>query len=335
MSNSKRTINECALVALEISIPTPGRKATKRDLQKAAPNLPPDQIATMGVFRAFEPKLTNKVMAKKREAERLLESVGVKFGRMGRLIPPDEIEHIEKELDRIGIEFRHEKSEMLANHQATKDAWPKKFPDWAEVLEQKSVSPIYLEQHTQFRYHLMQVVPAGGGGNTHETIAGLSGQLIREVVSSCKEVLEESFIGREQVGQKALNPVRAIRKKVAGLAFVSAEASVARDYLDSVLSTMPDRGKLTTAQTQQMRSALHTFADPEKLNREIEWRMTHKGVQEPDEDESDGSNTVINDLPEAESESEATSNDSSEPEETAPVIAPPQQAPKGAHVPLI
>ncbi|ADC73358.1 hypothetical protein TK90_2874 (plasmid) [Thioalkalivibrio sp. K90mix] len=270
-------LNECALIALEVSIPTPGRKATKKDLQRAAPDLPPDQIATMGVFRAFDPKLTNGLQAVKREAERLLSEVGVKFGRMGRVVPPEELERIEKEMEKLRTKFSQKEADMLAAHDAQNAEWINKYPDWAPVLEKKAVSQSELKRKTEFRYHVMHVMPAGSGGDTHKAIAGLSGQLIREVVSDCREILDKSFLGRETVPQKALNGIRTIRRKIAGLAFVAPQATAVRDFLDATLNTMPESGSLSTGQTHAMRSTLHTLADPEALNREIEVRTGSVG----------------------------------------------------------
>lgn len=290
MSNS--ILKECALVALEVHIPTPGRRATKDDLAKAAPELPPEALSTMGVFRIFDPKTIAPLLNIKREGERAIEKVGVKFGRMGRVIPLATLDGIAAELTEIQTRFASARQEVLASFGEDQEVWVRQFPEWEHVLRKKSGNVLDLGAGMDFRFHVLKVQPATDGGDTDTLVQGLLGQLVVEIQAEAKALLGKSFLGREKVAQKAINPIRAMRQKVDGLVFVSPKAQILLDQLDGVLQRIPDKGFLTEQQTDRVRAELHLLSDRKMLldhiDKVFEARKQaaagHLPVQEPDED---------------------------------------------------
>lgn len=289
----QQQMSECALVALEVSIPTPGRKASKADFKKAAPDLPPEAISTMGAFRIFNPKAIAPLYNLKREAERAIAKVGIRFGKMGRVIAPDDIEAVEAELNDIRDRFFAKKAEIMADFARQQEAWIEQFPEWEDILRKKMGSPDEIGDKIGFRYQMMKIQPAGtGDADTEETITGLSGQLLEEIHQDASELMENSFIGRERVTRKALRPIKEMREKVNRLIFISPKAMILRDTIDRVLNACPppSEGRLTEEQTDRIRSALHLIADKSALTTHIErvFEARRNGtVSVEDEEDSD------------------------------------------------
>lgn len=282
-----RTIEACALAALEVSIPTPGRKAKKEDLKKAADNLPPEAIATMGVFRIFDPKTVAPLYAIKREAERMIEKIGVRFGRMGRVIArdPEKIQILTNDLEALQTKFYGLRTHIMNDFQNQQDAWIRQFPEWESVLRKKAGALVDLRM--EFRFHLLEIQPAGPGGNTEELVQGLSGQLTWEIHQEALSILENSFLGRETVTQKAINPIRTMRDKVDGLTFVSPRAYILLEIIDHMLEKTPQTGRLLPRETDAVRATLHLLGDHAMLNDHIERIFQHRKAghapQHPDD----------------------------------------------------
>ena len=89
---------------------------------------------------------------------------------------------------------------------------------------------------------LAALMEQGGAGNL---TLGLAGALYQEVAAESREFVRQSLIGRHEVTQKFMRPVRAIREKLAGLAFLDPGIAPLVGSIDEVLAAVPGKGKIT------------------------------------------------------------------------------------------
>jgi hypothetical protein len=109
---------------------------------------------------------------------------------------------------------------------------------------------------------LAALMERGGAGNL---TLGLAGALYQEVASEAREFVRQSLLGRDEVTQKFMRPVRAIREKLAGLAFLDPGIAPLVGSIDEVLAAVPRKGKISGTSLAALRGVVTLLTDPAKM----------------------------------------------------------------------
>ena len=99
------------------------------------------------------------------------------------------------------------------------------------------------------------------GGVPHPTL-GLTGALYQEVASEAREFVRNSLAGRDEVTHKFLRPVRAIRQKLSGLAFLDPHIEPLVGSIDEVLASVPKKGRIDGTSLAALRGVVTLLTDP-------------------------------------------------------------------------
>ena len=73
------------------------------------------------------------------------------------------------------------------------------------------------------------------------------------------------MIGRDEVTQKFVRPVRAIRDKLAGLSFLDPGIAPLVGSIDEVLAAVPRKGKISGPSLAALRGVVTLLTDPVKM----------------------------------------------------------------------
>ena len=85
------------------------------------------------------------------------------------------------------------------------------------------------------------------------------------MASESREFVRQSLTGRHEVTQKFLRPVRAIREKLSGLAFLDPGIAPLVGSIDEVLAAVPKKGKIDGASLSALRGVVTLLTDPARM----------------------------------------------------------------------
>ena len=242
-------IANAILVVLNTSIFHGRKKLRKEDLAANGVDvdlLPPGTLATLGSKRIISPKTIAIFIALKAEADRLCLQHGVRF-MGGYAIPNDKSAELISALSEVKTKFEDARVNFLNVYDAEVENWiATNPPEWAAVIR-AAVEPIsHLRRNISFNFAAMTMgapenIPVNG---LEEEISGLFGQLCHEIRVAARQAYETSFIGKLEVTRKALRPLKSIREKLAGLAFLDPSIADTLLIIDATLDKIPKTGAI-------------------------------------------------------------------------------------------
>lgn len=247
----KNILNNIVMISLEgISLWTGSKKLRPEDLGNV--NLPPATLASLGHKKVFDPTSLAVFSTLKRQAERVLIDVGVKF-LGGYAIPEGKADVVFTELAKIETEFDIAKRRFLTEYDQKLDDWLQSAGEWSDLIRRAVESRASVSEKIKFGFVAYKI---GEPENCSPAVQnrleiqsnGLSDQLMREIAVDAKKCLEASYLGKTEVTRKALSPLKTMREKMLGLLFLNhGEISGLIDSIDAVFATIPRTGPITGA----------------------------------------------------------------------------------------
>jgi len=244
-------LDQMILVVLNISL-WQGRKALRIDDLAAngidVGKLPPGTLATLGSKRVISPDAVKVFVNLKRTAMQLCLKYGVRFGGDGYAVPREKVEALSKELQRLKEEFAAAKANFISVYEQEVERWINlNPPEWAPVIRASVDSLCYVQRALSFKFSALDVkapqeIEANG---LDEELGSLYGQLCHEVRVAARRAFEISFVGRNEISQRTLRPIKSIREKLAGLLFLEPSISETIMVIDDTLAKLPAEGAIT------------------------------------------------------------------------------------------
>lgn len=269
MSNA---LNDVVVVSLDVRIWS-GRKKLRPEDLTASGRLPPKDLVSLGAKKIFDPKALKPFVHVKRRAEARCQAIGVRFAR-AFAIPKAAAKSVIAELNGLAESFREVREAFLATYDEELSRWKAQHPGYerlidAELLPKASVGSKFAFGYDVFAINavdgdgeLAALMKQGGAGNL---TTGLAGTLYEEVASASREFVRQSLAGRHAVTQKFLRPVRSIREKLAGLAFLDPAIAPLVGSIDEVLATTPKQGKIDGSSLAALRGVVMLLTDPARM----------------------------------------------------------------------
>jgi len=269
MSNA---LHDVVVVSIDVRIWS-GRKKLRPEDLTASGRLPPKDLVSLGSKKIFDPKALKPFGELKRRAEARCQTVGVRFAR-AFAIPKAAAKAIIAELNSVAEQFQAAREAFLATYDAELGRWKAQHPGYERLIEAELLPKALVASKFAFGYQVFAINAVDGDGELAGLLAhggsgtltsGLAGALYEDVAAASRDFVRQSLAGRDCVTQKFLRPVRAIREKLAGLAFLDVAIAPLVDTIDEVLAATPARGKIDGAALAALRGVVMLLTDPARM----------------------------------------------------------------------
>jgi len=271
----RSVLQDVVVVSVEAHIWSGRKKLRPEDLTTSG-RLPPKELVSLGSKKVFNPKALKPFAKIKREAESLCLAKGVRFAR-AFAIPKCELSGVVAGLRSAREDFARERDAFLDAYEEEREKWKARYPGYERLIETELLSKEAVAARLSFGFQAFAVnevefdtrdeaQQTGAGG----LVLGLVGQLYQEVASEAREHMDRSLLGRVEVTQKFLRPIRAIREKLAGMAFLDATLDPIVKTIDEVLGGLPQEGKLSGLPLEALRGVLALLSNPHRMRRHAE-----------------------------------------------------------------
>lgn len=260
------------LVSLHCPIWTGTKRLRSDDIELGqGGKLPPEPVATLGSKRIIDPDELAVFRMLKSRAEHACEAVGVRFLR-GYAIPREKTEAVSQALDGIAGEFRAARDKFLARYDQAVESWVRQYPEFEPQLR-KELTPVgYVAKRLGFEYAVYRVsATAAVAGSLADQAGRMGSQLLHEVAVEANELYRKSFAGTagsdRRATRRSLRPIRRMREKLAGLAFLDSAITPMVLAIDSLLAALPKTGPLEGELFYRALGIVLILSDPDKVRR--------------------------------------------------------------------
>lgn len=257
-------LNKLICISLNIHIWSGRKKLQPADLNLNAGEIPPEELASLGVKKICDPDELKTFQNLRRRAERACEAAGVRF-LGGYTIPQDKAEAVVDELRKVATDFAEEKQQFLARYSESTEVWLKTIPNQWRHMVAEAIEPIEsIANRLSFSHQTFQVQSVEGlDDGLIASVNTLGDRLFKEISRSALQTWEVSFRGRAKVSQKALRPIRAILEKAKGLSFLEGSLVPLIAGIELELNNLPKSGYLEGRDFRQLVGVLHALVDLE------------------------------------------------------------------------
>ncbi len=276
MKETTFILDRLLVVKLDATIWGGRKKLHKEDLILGDGSiLPPEDLASLGSKKIADPIELAVFNRLKKEAERVCLKVGTRF--LGAFaVPEDFIGPVQTELERIAMGFDLARDKFLSGYDDAVKGWVAKHPEFAEAIN-RAVDPVEtVAANLRFDYVVFRVsqpqlpeedISPELAASLDRRVGSLSDTLFREVAQDAADLVENSLIGRQSVTRKALSPLKKMRDKLDGLAFLDHRVNRVVQTLDEILGRVPKTGPLEGAYLQEVFALALLLSDPDKTRR--------------------------------------------------------------------
>ena len=255
----------------EISLWGARKKLRPEDLRlTSGDELPPKDLASLGSKKIFNPKILSKFDALKKQAHTACSRVGVRF-MGGYAVPESVADDLATELDKIGVEFETVKRNFVATYAAELEAWTLKHPGWEQVIRNSAISVGEVEGRIRYGWVPAKITtPDEKNPNSrlHQKMVkeagGLAGSLFRECAEMGEKV-GDSLLGKLKVNRRALSPIRKIRAKLGGLAFLDKRVTPLITLIDQTLEQMPGDAPIEGLELTALNGLVMTLSSIDRM----------------------------------------------------------------------
>ena len=245
MHESHLILDQLAIIKIEATLWSGRKRLHPEDLILGdGSRLPPKDLASLGSKRIADPKDIQVFARLKKEAERCCQKVGSRFIG-GYAIPASRLDAVVQNLDLIRQKFEAARFDFLSRYDEAISDWANQHPDFKEAIR-RSVDPVskvatlLTFDFVVFRLRSLEAME----GSLERKLKRLPETLMSEVALEARTFAAESLTGKSVATRRVIAPLRRIRDKLQGLAFVDASLRGWVDALDELLDRMPRRGDI-------------------------------------------------------------------------------------------
>ena len=246
----KQTVDNGVIVfTVNITRWSANKKLRIQHTKATADDLPPADLASLGVRKVFDPKALAPFEAIRKEVERLCFSEGTTFFG-GVAVPKSEAEDFAKKLKALQDRFNVAKMTFEQSYEASLEAWRKAHSGWEHTME-GALSASEALSRFHFGFHAVEIVMAG---SVEEPKTGLE----QNIASS-----KGAFVG--QLYARGLSALQAMRKKLNGLAFLDSRIRPLVGMIDTVMAQLPSSGAIDGAQFTTLMGVTSILSDQDLM----------------------------------------------------------------------
>ena len=246
MRTLTQVLDQMSVVSVEVTTWSGARKLKPEDLDLGnGGQLPSEEVVSLGSKKLCDKVLLLPFTRLREQANRLCATAGVRF-LGGYAMPNSAVASLSQGLDQLGQEFNDLKQAFLADYSNHVDDWVKQHPEFAEAIRSAAPDVNNVGQRFSFDYTVIKVAaPAELSQRLEKQVCRLGDTLRDDISQEARRLFRDTFKGRTEVGQKALRPLRRLREKLHGLAFLDDSIAPLVQWLDEGLAGLPKKGKLS------------------------------------------------------------------------------------------
>ena len=268
------------LTLISISISTFGgyRRATREAISKLGGNLPSCKAITEGSIKVFPAEPLGPIHTIRHGLFRKMAKRGIKALGSSNVfgIPSATLDEALREIAAAELEFKTNCAIIEDKYEDLFEEHVRANSEAEEVIRAKKFSKSEALSKLSFSKSVFRIQPELREGEDAEQgvrgiVEGLGRQLFEEVAAEMDKLLKnDAFAKHNRVGQKTLRPLRAVAKKMAGLAFLDERnvEGIIR-LIDDTLSLLPSQGYIEDTGIDQpfslLRRLVETLADADDL----------------------------------------------------------------------
>lgn len=271
MREQTAVLDQVILVNLNVTLWSGRTKIRPQDLVAVQGKLPPEDLASLGHKKTIDPVELRPFNSLKKEMERACLEVGTRF-LGGYAIPEDHFDALAAKLQNIVDRAADAKSKLLSTYDARIEGWINKHQKWGDIIRRAVVPSPVVASRIKFEWTAVRVSPAVTGdgqlaGSTEAQANGLGSQLFREVAQAARETYGKSYEGKSKVGQRAVRPIKTIRKKMESLRFLDRRIGPICKEVDAVLEKLPKTGDIEDSEFLALRGLVILLSDEDNMKR--------------------------------------------------------------------
>lgn len=221
MVSNIAVIDKTTFVRLDFTLWSGRAKLTRDDIPDAD-KLPPEELASLGSKRLFDPAKLRPFGALKARAHALMERNGIKFCG-GYAISIDRAETVREQLADIYLEFEQVKQNFCAEYATGCQEWMDAHPDWADILRNAMPSAHEMPNRFHFSYQMFQVQPTavlGGSGNdSYTTVLDMGDKALQEICMMARDIYKDTFERGVDLKAKSFMPIKRLLSKIQAVSF--------------------------------------------------------------------------------------------------------------------
>lgn len=256
----------------EISLWGARKKLRTEDLKLTQGDaLPPKDLASLGSKKIFNPKALAKFEALKKRAHVACGRIGIRF-MGGYAVPESATDDLAKELDKIGAEFDIAKADFIASYTGELESWIAKHPGWEQWIRAATIPVDEVKDRIRYGWTPAKIsTPDENNPDSRlnqkmtKEAGGLSGRLFKEIGEMAQKVLEDSLLGKTKVNRRVLSPIRKIRGKLNGLAFLDKRVGPLITAIDDTVGQMPGDAPIEGLALTALHGLILTLSDSERM----------------------------------------------------------------------
>jgi hypothetical protein len=263
-------LDQLTAVNLNVSVWTARKKLTAEDF--GGVELPPEELASLGSKKICDPESLKIFTALKARAVWHLDKIGVRF-LGGWAIPDDQRDYLFDRLVVIKNEFLDAKDTFLNNYSLAVQNWIDKHPGWERLIADSPVSIEEIRKRLTFSWQFYKVVPPDQSivsDSLHREVASLGSTLFGEIAKEAHAIWNKVYAGKTEVSHKALSPLKSMRQKLTGLAFVEPKVAPVADLIEDTLQSMPKRGLISGQSLLLLQGLVTALKDPALILEHVE-----------------------------------------------------------------
>ena len=207
------------IMSLDVSIWSGKAKLDRQELSDAD-SLPPEQMATLGSKKLFNPAKLRIFNALKARATSALDAAGTKF-LGGWLVPEHRFNAVRTAVDNAHGDFHKAVADFIINYQSDLDDWCRQFPEWEYNIRRAAPDTGELMRKFGFSWQAFSAAPLPADSSLDSAVAALPAGIMADIAKDAASVLRENFPdGKDRYTIKALRAVVLLKDKLAGFGYV-------------------------------------------------------------------------------------------------------------------
>lgn len=207
------------IMSLDVSIWSGKAKLDRQELSDAD-GLPPEQMATLGSKKLFNPAKLRIFNALKARATSALDAAGTKF-LGGWLVPEHRFNAVRTAVDNAQGDFNKAVADFISNYQSDLDDWCRQFPEWEYNIRRAAPDTGELIRKFGFSWQAFSAAPLPMDNSMDIAVAALPAGIMADIAKDAASVLRENFPdGKDRYTVKALKAVVLLKDKIAGFGYV-------------------------------------------------------------------------------------------------------------------
>ena len=273
---------QLVFINLEITCWSGKKQLTPEDLGLDRHQLPPESLVSLGDKQLIDPAALREFTRLRSAARRHCLAVGTRF-MGGYAVPVAKAADLLATLDDLENRYQRARTAFLDHYDQSLAAWAAQQPaQWQKLIHEAFVPAEYVGGRLGFAVQAVRVQAPDTDLIDHsgfsDALQGLGAQVFHDIAVMARESLTTSFQGKTAVTRRALSPLRTMRDKLDGLAFVDSRCRSVVAELDRLLTAAPKGMPITGHVLTQICQFLSLAAQPQGLKT---WQA-HTPVPETD-----------------------------------------------------